>query len=40
MQFAGNEDGFSLYLQGGVPHLAIRVKGALHQAVAPEPVVS
>ena len=33
------EDGFSLYLQGGVPHLAVRTKGALHQAVAPEAVV-
>ncbi len=33
------EDGFSLYLQAGVPHFAVRVKGALHEAVAPEPVV-
>lgn len=33
------EDGFSLYLQGGVPHFAVRAKGALHQAVAPEAVV-
>ena len=32
------EDGFSLYLQGGVPHFAVRVKGALHRAVAPEAV--
>ena len=33
------EDGFSLYLKGGVPHFAVRTKGALHQAVAPEAVV-
>ena len=33
------EDGFSLYLQGGVPHFAVRAKGTLHEAVAPEAVV-
>ena len=33
------EDGFSLCLQAGVPHFAVRVKGALHEAVAPEAVV-
>lgn len=33
------EDGFSLYLKGGVPHFAVRTKGALHQAVAPEALV-
>jgi hypothetical protein len=33
------EDGFSLYLQGGVPQFAVRVKGVLHRVVAPEPVV-
>jgi hypothetical protein len=31
-------DGFSLYLQGGVPHFAVRAKGALHQVVATDPV--
>lgn len=31
-------DGFSLYLQGGVPHFAVREKGALHEVVATDPV--
>jgi hypothetical protein len=31
-------DGFSLYLQGGVPHFAVRENGALHEVVATDPV--
>jgi Concanavalin A-like lectin/glucanases superfamily len=31
-------DGFSLYLQGGVPHFAVRENGALHEVVAADPV--
>ncbi len=31
-------DGFSLYLQGGVQHFAVREKGALHEVVATDPV--
>jgi hypothetical protein len=33
------EDGFSLYLQGGLPHFAVRTKRALHQVVAAKAVV-
>lgn len=32
-------NGFSLYLQGGVPHFAVRSDGKLGQVVADEPVV-
>ena len=32
------KDGFSLYLQGGVPHFAVRENGALHEVVATDPV--
>lgn len=31
-------DGFSLYLQGGAPHFAVRENGALHEVVASDPV--
>ena len=31
-------DGFSLYLQDGVPQFAVRVNGALHKVAAREPV--
>ena len=31
-------DGFSLYLQAGVPHFAVRVQGALHRVAAAEAV--
>lgn len=31
-------EGFSLYLQGGVPQFAVRANGALHRVAATEPV--
>jgi hypothetical protein len=34
----GTSDGFTLYLQGGVPHFAVRVSGTLRVVVAPEAV--
>jgi Concanavalin A-like lectin/glucanases superfamily len=32
------KDGFSLYLQGGVPHFAVRANGVLHEVAAPDTV--
>ena len=31
-------DGFSLYLQGGVPHFAVRTNGALHEVSGTRPL--
>jgi hypothetical protein len=31
-------EGFSLYLQGGVPHFALKTRGVLHQVASPDPV--
>ena len=31
-------DGFSLYVQDGVPHFAVRTKGTLHEVVATDPI--
>ena len=34
----GSSDGFSLYMQDGVPQFAVRVQGELRRVSAPEPV--